>query len=55
MLKLKIANKIYSVKTDSKGIAHFNPKSLDEGSYKVAIYTDNIKYLVSAKSTIKIN
>lgn len=53
VIKLKIGKKVYSVKTDSKGIAHFNPK-LDVGSYKVAIYTDNIKYSVSAKSTIKI-
>jgi hypothetical protein len=45
---------IGSAKTNSKGVAHFNPKSLDAGSYKVAIYTDNIKYLVSAKSTIMI-
>jgi hypothetical protein len=54
VIKLKIGKKVYSVKTDSKGIAHFNPK-LDVGSYKVAIYTDNIKYSVSAKSTIKIS
>ena len=54
MLKLKIGKKVFTVKTNSKGIAHFNPKSLNAGSYKVAIYTDNIKYLVSAKSTIMI-
>ena len=54
VIKLKIGKKVYSVKTDSKGIAHFNPK-LDAGSHEVAIYTDNIKYLVSAKSTIKIS
>ena len=54
VLKLKIGKKVFTVKTNSKGIAHFNPKSLNAGSYKVAIYTDNIKYLVSAKSTIMI-
>ena len=53
-LKLKIANKKYSVKTNSKGVAKFSSESLDVGKYAVAIYTNNIKYKVSAKSKIII-
>ena len=54
-LKLKIKNKVYTIKTDSKGVARFNPKSLGIGNYNVLIYSGNIKYFVSTKSTIKIN
>jgi hypothetical protein len=53
-LKLKIGNKTFSVKTNEKGIAVFNPKSLGVGTYKVQIYTDNVRYKVLANSTIKI-
>jgi len=53
-LKLKIKNKVYTVKTNSKGVASFNPKALNIGSYNVLIYSGNIKYYVSSKSTIKI-
>jgi hypothetical protein len=53
-LKLKIGEKVYTVKTNSKGVAKFNTKSLDEGSYKVAIFSGDDRYYVSAKSTIKI-
>ncbi|WP_462315995.1 hypothetical protein [Methanobrevibacter sp.] len=53
-LKLKIGKKTYTVKTNKKGYAKFNTKSLKPGRYDVAIYSDNIKYYVSAKSTIKI-
>jgi len=53
-LKVKIRNKTYTVKTDSKGIAKFNTESLTNGTYSVLIYSGNIKYYVSAKSTIKI-
>ena len=53
-LKIKIGNMTYSVTTNSKGIAMFDPESLDAGDYKVAIYTNSIKYKVSAKSTITI-
>jgi hypothetical protein len=53
-LKIKIGNKIYSVTTNSKGVAKFNPESLDVGKYNVTIYTNSIKYKVSAKSTITI-
>jgi len=53
-LKLKIGKKVYTVKTNSKGVAKFNTKSLDEGTYKVAIFSGDDRYYVSAKSTIKI-
>ena len=53
-LKLKIGEKVYTIKTDSKGVARFNTKSLDEGTYKVAIFSGDDRYYVSAKSTIKI-
>ena len=54
-LKLKINNKVYTIKTDSKGVARFNPKSLGIGNYNVLIYSGNLKYFVSVKSTIIIN
>jgi len=53
-LKLKIGKKVYTVKTNSKGVAKFNTKSLDEGTYNVAIFSGDDRYYVSAKSTIKI-
>ena len=54
VLKVKIDGRVHAIKTNSKGVAQFKTKSLAVGSHKVIIYTDNIKYLVSAKSTIKI-
>lgn len=54
ILKLKIDGKVYEVKTDKNGVAHFKTNSLDVGSYDVVIFTDNVKYLVSASSKIKI-
>ena len=54
VLKVKIDGKVRSIKTNSKGVAQLKTKSLAVGSHRVIIYTDNIKYLVSAKSTIKI-
>ena len=53
-LKLKIGKKVYTVRTNSRGIANFNADLLKLGTYAVKIYSDNIKYYVSAKSTIKI-
>ena len=53
-LKLKIGGNVYSVKTNSKGVAKFNTDSLNLGSHAVTIYSDNIKYYVSAKATITI-
>lgn len=54
-LRLKIGKKVYTVKTNKWGIAKFNTKLLKKkGTYKVSIYSANIKYFVSTKSTIKI-
>ncbi len=53
-LKIRIGKKTYSVKTNSKGIAKFNTDALMLGRYNVTIFSDNIKYYVSAKSTITI-
>lgn len=53
-LKIKIGKNIYSVKTNSKGVAKFDTSPLNVGNYTATIYSDNIKYYVSAKGTIKI-
>lgn len=53
-LKIKIGNRTFTAITDSKGVARLNTDSLDVGSYDAVIYTNNIKYKVSAKSTIEI-
>ncbi|MBQ2665725.1 hypothetical protein [Methanobrevibacter sp.] len=53
-LKIKVSNKIYTVKTDSDGVARFNTRYLDIGSHDVTVYSANIRYYVSAKSTINI-
>lgn len=53
-LKIKIADKYYSLKTNSKGIAKFNTDSLKVGWYRVVIFSDNIRYYVSCKSAIKV-
>lgn len=53
-LNIKILNKVYTVKTNSKGIAKFDTRNLDIGSYNLKIYSANNRYYVSAKSTIKI-
>ena len=53
-IKVKINKKVYFVKTDSKGVAHFKTNSLMVGKYDVLIYTDNIKYFINSKSKIVI-
>lgn len=53
-LKIKIADKYYSLKTNSKGIAKFNTDGLKVGWYRVVIFSDNIRYYVSCKSAIKV-
>lgn len=55
VLKLNIDGKTYSIKTDKNGVGQFKTNSLDVGSHDVVVYTDNIKYLVSAKSKIIVN
>ena len=46
--------KTYNLKTNSKGIAKLNTKSLKKGNHKVIISSGNSNYKVSAKSMIKI-
>jgi hypothetical protein len=59
---VKIKIKVYTgkkyltktVKTNSKGIAKFNTKSLKVGSHNVVISSANGNYKISAKSKITI-
>ncbi len=53
-LKVKIAKKTYTVKTNSKGIANLNTKYLKIGRHNVVISSGNSNYAVSAKSMIVI-
>lgn len=57
-LKLKVYTgqkyKIYTVKTNKKGVAKFNTKKLKKGIHKVEILTNNKIYEVNKKSLIKI-
>ncbi|WP_458454263.1 hypothetical protein [Methanobrevibacter sp.] len=53
-VKVKIDTKVYSIKTNKKGVAQLKTASLSVGTHKVMVYTDNIKYLVSASSKIII-
>jgi hypothetical protein len=53
-LKVKINKTVYTIKTDSKGVARFDTKSLAVGKYEVLIYSGSMKYYVSGKSTIII-
>nr|WP_295161912.1 DUF3344 domain-containing protein [uncultured Methanobrevibacter sp.] len=46
--------KTYNLKTNKKGVAQLNIKSLKVGKHKVVISSGNAKYTVSAKSTITI-
>ena len=47
-------SKIYTLKSNSKGIANLNTKSLKVGLHKVVISSGDAKYTISAKSTIVI-
>lgn len=57
-LKLKVytgkSYKIYTVTTNSKGVASFNTKGLSKGTHKVVISSGNKYYTVSATSYIVI-
>lgn len=46
--------KTYTIKTNKKGIAQLNTKSLKVGKHKVVISSGNSKYTISAKSLITI-
>ena len=53
-LKIKIGNTVYSIKTNSKGVAKFNTDSLEVGNYTVTVFSDYIKYYVSFKGAISV-
>lgn len=53
-VKIKIAKKVYKIKTNSKGVAKFNTKKLKIGKHKVVIGSGNSNYIMSGKSTITI-
>lgn len=57
-LKLKVYTgskyKLYSVKTDYYGVACLKTKSLSSGKHKIVIYSKDKKFIVNAKSYIKI-
>ena len=46
--------KTYAIKTNKKGIAKLNTKSLKVGTHKVVITSGDAKYVISAKSSIVI-
>lgn len=48
------SSRTFTVKTDSKGVAKINTKSLKAGNYTVIIGPANNKYLISAKCKISI-
>lgn len=53
-VKIKIAKKVYKIKTNSKGVAKFNTKKLKIGKHRVVIASGNSNYIMSEKSTITI-
>ena len=46
--------KIYTLKTNKKGVARLNTKKLKKGKHKVVISSDDVNYKISAKSKITI-
>lgn len=46
--------KTYTLKTNAKGVAQLNVKSLKVGTHKVVISSGNSKYIISKKSSIVI-
>jgi hypothetical protein len=53
-INIKINGTVFTVKTDSNGVARFNADILAIGSYDVVVFSGNDRYYVSAKSTINI-
>jgi hypothetical protein len=47
-------SKIYTLKTNKKGVASLNTKKLKKGKHKVVISSGNANYKISAKSQITI-
>ena len=54
LIKVKILDKVYTLRTDSNGVAKLSTSGLTNGTYAVKIYSGNLKYYVSAKGTIKV-
>ena len=53
-VKIKVGKKTFNVKTNSKGVAQINTKSLAIGTHNVVISSGDSGYLMSSKSTIVI-
>lgn len=53
-ISVKVGNKKYTLKTNSKGVASFNTKYLSPGTYKVIIKSKDPKYKIYKKSKIII-
>ena len=57
-IKLKVYTgkkyRIYTVKTNKKGIASFNTKNLKRGKHTVVISSGNSNYIISKRSRITI-
>lgn len=54
LIKVKILDKVYTLRTDSNGVAKLSTSSLTNGTYALKIYSGNLKYYVSAKGTINV-
>ena len=54
LIKVKILGKVYTLRTDSNGIAKFDTSGLSNGTYALKIYSGNLKYYVSSKGTINV-
>lgn len=46
--------KTYGLKTNSKGLAYLSAKSLSLGSHKIVVSSNDARYGISAKSSVKI-
>ena len=54
LIKVKILDKVYTLRTDLNGVAKLSTSGLTNGTYAVKIYSGNLKYYVSAKGTINV-
>ena len=53
-ITLKIDDKLYTIKTNKKGVGQFNTNSLAVGKHDVLLFTNNIKYKINSLSSITI-